>query len=507
MATSFGKTTSDSRQEAVREVQELLQRKELAAAEKRLGEALKEFPRDAALQDLYGVVEAERADYRAAEAAFLKAIELDPLLAGAYLNLGHLYQERRGVDPGADAKALAIYQRLLKFDPGNAEAHYQAALLLERRRAFQESLDHLAALPAAGQQAAQALSLRCADLTGLGRRAAAGRVARQLLDSPDLTELDITTILPVIEAAREEDLEQQLLEGAVQRHVAGFNLLEALGRLYERRGRWEAARATLEEAARARPNSVEALMELARVAEKQNDHRGALGYLAHARDLDPQNAAVHFAFGLVSAEENLLEEAYRSMKRAVRLAPDNADYNYALGMVARERAEPREALPYFEKYCALRPRDPRGWLQLGITHFYGHQDEAAEKELRRAAPYRQTAAAAHFFLGRIANQEGQFSKALLELRQARAADPHYADPYAEEGIIYMKQKDYAAAERALLHALAIDPDHYAANLNLMMLYERTGDPRAGEQRKRFEAVETKRAERAKLSLRTIEVVR
>ena len=113
----------------------------------------------------------------------------------------------------------------------------------------------------------------------------------------------------------------------------------------------------------------------------------------------------------------------------------------------------------------------------------------------------------HFFLGRIANQGGNYSEALNELQQALAAEPNYADPYAEEGIIYIKQRRYPAAEKALLRALAIDSDHYAANLNLMTLYQRTRDKRADEQAKRFEEVKRKRAETAKLALRTIEVVR
>ena len=41
--------------------------------------------------------------------------------------------------------------------------------------------------------------------------------------------------------------------------------------------------------------------------------------------------------------------------------------------------------------------------------------------------------------------------------------------------IRLKQKDYAAAEKALRPAVAIDADHYAANLNLRMLYQRAGD--------------------------------
>jgi tetratricopeptide (TPR) repeat protein len=499
--------SSRPRAEILHEIQQLLQQDNLTQAENQVAEALKEFPRDAAFYDLLGVVEAKKGNHQSAESAFLKAIDLDPLLTGAYLNLGHLYQEKGAVDRDAPQKALATYGKLLRFDPGNVEANYQSALLLERRRAFRESLNHLSRLQAKDQETAQALSVRCADLAGLGVRNEANVAVDRLLNSPDLSEPDVLLVLPVLEDVRWSDLEERLLEGAVRRQVAGFDLFLALGRLYPRQNQWDEARATLEKAVEARPQSAEPLIELARVADKQRDYQGALGYLAHARDLDPDNAAIHFFFGMVCVEEDLLEEAYRALQQAVSLAPDNAYYNYALGAVAQHRANPGDAVPFFKKYCALRPLDPRGRLQLGITYFQGHQDDLAEKELKDAVQHRETAAAAHFFLGRIANQKGAYPEALRELEQALAAEPNYADPYAEEGIIYLKQKAYVAAETALRRALAIDPNHYAANLNLMMLYQRTGDTRAGEQAKRFEEVKKKRAESAKLSLRSIEIVR
>ncbi len=507
VGSSMAQAPSRSRTEALREIQELLQGNDAAAAEKRIAEALREFPNDAAFFDLSGVAELGTGNNAAAESAFLKAIELDPLLTGAYLNLGHLYQEKAAIDRDAPRKALAIYEKLLRFEPGNAEANYQSALLLEHQRNFQASLAHLSRLPAADQETAQALGVRCADLAGLGERTQANAAADRLLKRPELTEADILSIRPVLESLPWDALEQRLLEGAVERQLASFDAYGALGRLRERQGRWNEARAALERAARAQPQSVETLLDLARVADKQADYPGALGYIAHARDLDPRNPAIHFFFGMVAMKETLLEEAYKSLKQAVILAPDNAYYNYALGIVAQERADPSEAIPFLKKYCALRPRDPRGRLELGITYFESHQEDMAQKELESTVQSRETAAAAHFFLGRIANQDGKYAEALHQLQQALAVEPRYADPYAEEGIIYMKQKKYVAAENSLLRALAIAPDHFAANLNLMMLYQRTGDKRAAQQKERFDQVKEKRADNAKLALRSIEIVR
>jgi hypothetical protein len=60
--------------------------------------------------------------------------------------------------------------------------------------------------------------------------------------------------------------------------------------------------------------------------------------------------------------------------------------------------------------------------------------------------------------------------------------------------------------RALDQGIKLDPDNYLANLNLMRLYGRNQDPRAEGQSRHFAELSNKREERAKLFLRTVEVV-
>ena len=241
------------------------------------------------------------------------------------------------------------------------------------------------------------------------------------------------------------------------------------------------------------------------MADDQKDYMGALGYLAHAREIEPQNASIHFFWGMVSVQMNLAEEAYRALKKAVSLDPNNAYYNYAMGAVALQREESSEAIPYFQKYCQLKPHDPRGRLALGSAYFASHDDDSAEKVILTVANNTETAAGAHYYLGRIANQQGNYPEAVAQLEMALKTYPNYADAYAERGLVHLKQKDYADAKSDLQKALEINPDNYTANLNLMILYQRTKDPKADEQAKRFEQVRQERAQRVKEFLRTIEV--
>lgn len=486
-------------------IQELIQQGNLPAAQQILDEALKQDPKDAILYNLDGVISAQQRDYAKSEASFQKAIALAPSFENAYLNLGHLYQEWNPSQPKSRTKAIDVYVKLLKLDPSSLEGNYQCAVLLMENGAYAESLRHLAHLPPGAQDRSQALSIRCGDELGLGRERQAEEVAEQMLRAPDLSEADVLALVPLRARTKQTNLEMKLLEGLRQRDLAGVKSLTSLGLLYKQEGRLADARQTLDQAAQTPPIAVPLLLDLAHVANDQSDYTGALGYLAHARELEPKNASIHFFWGMVCVQMNLAEEAYQALKKAVALDPNNAYYNYAMGAVASDREDAAEAIPYFQKYCQLKPRDPRGQLALGAAYFASHDDDHAEKVLEPIADNPATAAGAHYYLGRIANQQGNYPKAVGELAMALETYPNFADAYAERGLVHLKQKEYADARRDLQKALEINPDNYTANLNLLILYQRTKDPKAGDQAKRFDQVRQERAQRAKEFLRTIEV--
>lgn len=491
--------------ETAQKIQNLIQEGNTASAQQLLSEALKESPRDASLYNLDGVVKAQTRDFAGSEASFRRAIELAPSFEDAYLNLGHLYQEWMPQQPATRDKAIGVYAQILKLDPNNLEANYQSALLLMQKGLYASSLHHLLNLPAKAQDRSQALSVRCGDEAGSGNETKAEVVADRMLQSSDLTEADVVSLLPLLARHKNTPLAIKLLEGLNQRNLATANSLTDLGLLYKQQGRLSDARKTLDQAAQLPPNSVALLLDLAQVADEQKDYTGALGYLAHARDLEPQNASIHFFWGMVSVQLNLAEEAYRALKKAVSLDPNNAYYNYAIGAVALQREDAGEAIPYFQKYCQLKPNDPRGRLALGSAYFASHDDDNAQKTIKPVANDPVTAAGAHYYLGRIANQQGNYPEAISQLQIALKVEPNYADAWAEMGLVHLKQKDYQQARDELQKALALNPDNYPANLNLLILYQRTKDPKADEQSKRFDQVRQERAQRVKDFLRTVEV--
>jgi tetratricopeptide (TPR) repeat protein len=483
----------------------LLEQGDRVKARAELMQALRAHPAHPQVENFLGVVEAQDGHYPAAEARFREAIRGAPRLIDAYLNLGHLYQDNAATDAGALGKALDTYEALLRYEPAQPEALYQSAVLLQGRGDFAASLARLSRLPDAPQQRAQVLAVRCADEAGLGHRAEADRAADALLARPDLAEPDVLSILPVLSARQREDLGVRLLEGLRARGLASADGLQRLGAGHEAAGRLDAAREAFEASAASGTVGVPILMDLARVAWKAGDRRGALGYLAHARDLDPKDARIHFLFGMICVELELGVEAYNSLKQAVALEPESASYNYAMGAVSLHRRDPSEAAPYFRKYASLKPDDARGPLAVGVAGFMARDFASARPELERAARTASTAAAANYFLARIAREENDVDRALALVDKAVEAEPGYADAWAERGLLHLRKREPDVAEKDLRRCLELEPANYLGNLHLLALYQRTRDPRQEEQARRVEELNAKREQRAEEFRRIIEV--
>lgn len=485
--------------------QSLLGQGDRAGARRELSAALRSFPSHPLLQNFLGVVEAQDGHPAAAEVRFREALRVAPRYTDAYLNLGRLYQESAGRDPAAVGKALAAYESVLAYDPGHAESLYQSAVLLQATGDFARSRERLSRLPEDQRRRAQVLALGLADDVGAGRRDDADRTADALVERPDLSEADVLTVLPTLSAHGRDDLGVRLLERVRARGLASFDGLQRLAAAYEAAGRLDAARDAFEAAAAARPPAAAVLLDLARVAQKSGDLHGALGYLAHARDLDPRDARAHFLFGMVCVELDLGVEAYNALKEAVRLDPGNAAINYAMGAVSLHRREPGEAVPFFRKYAELRPDDSRGSLALGLAWFKAGDFASARPELERATQGASTAAAANYFLARIAREENDLDAALERVGRALSLEPSYADAWAERGLLHLRQRDLEQAEKDLQRCLELEPDNYLGNLNLLALYQRKKDARQDAQARRMKELEAAREFKAEEFRRVIQV--
>ena len=483
---------------------EQIQSGDLRDARAGLIQALAQSPGDPRIFNLLGVVEAQENNFTAAQADFEKAIKAAPRFSGPYINLGRLYQEHSN-EPHALENARTTYTKLLAFEPANVEANYQAAVVEHRLGLFTQSLQHLSRLPADTQGRSPALALRCADLTGLGRLAEAQKTAKQLAATQDLAETDVVSIVPALIEHHSEETALNLLQSLASRGLASPHSLHRLAALAEARGQFQQARDALEKDLQSEAPGVPVLTQLARISYRAHDLDGALGYLARARDLAPENAAVHFFFGVICIEQKLPPEAKKSLSEAVRLDPTNPYYNYALGAVLVGQKNPDEAIAYFRKYVKSKPEDPRGRFALGVAYYEASQPDLARQEFAAIAGRPETRFGTELYLSRLDIDNEQLDEALKHLKNALAANPLAPDGYAESGLVHIRRNEFAAAEKDLEHAVKLAPDHYLSNLRLLMLYQRTKDPRTAAQSERVDQLRKAGEQKEVLLMRSLEI--
>ena len=498
-------STKSVYEQSILSIQHLIETGDLAGARAELTKASKLYPNDGGVENLSGVVEAQQGNNEGAERAFKRAILHSPKLTGAYLNLGRLYMQAGNIDKSAPAKALDVYERALQLAPANAEANYQASVLLMLSKNYQASLKHLEKLDATNRESSSALAVQCANFGGLGDKSEADRCTAELAAKPDLTEADAMEIAPTLVSAGRPDLAVRVLLATDLKTSLTPPALRTLGVAQEQAGNLDDARKSLERAFAGNSQSAALLVDLARVARESRDYQGALGYLAHARDMEPANAMLPYLFGLVSLDLSLLGESKKALEEAVRLEPSNPRYNFAMGIVSSYAQDATVALPYLKKYHQLRPDDPAGTLALGTTFFRAKDFDNASSWLKQASTQANTAASAHYYLGRIARQQGRLEEAASELRLAIALKPDQPDALAELGQVDIQMRRYPEAESELNQAIKNAPDNYAANFGLLQLYARTGDARREQQSKRFDDIQSKNQSQYQEMMRIIEI--
>lgn len=486
-------------------IQESIQSGDLERAQALLSSALRQFPEDGGLENLLGIVEIQQGHADKARRAFAAAVKHSPRLTGAYLNLGRLDMETAADHPADRAEALHAYESVLRMEPGNAEANYQAATLLMWSGQYERSRQHLARLGPQDRGQAGAVGVACVDEAALGHREEAAKIADRLIANPDLNEQLAMILLPGLKAARRADLIERIFAAIDKNGGLSASGLRVLGLAQEANGELKQARATLERCYAKDPSSVVPLKDLARVAEESGDNQGALGYLAHGRVLAPKDPSLPFRFGMICARMNLLGEARKALGEAVTMEPGNARYNLAMGTVASFGHDPLASLPYLEKFHALKPKDPVGTLAIGSAYFRAKDYDHALPWLMKSAQNPRTAARSLYYLGRIARDKNQLDEALNDLMRADKLEPRQPEVMAEIGQIYVEKKEYAAAQKELDAALALDKNNYAANFGLLQLYARTHDARLAEQSKRFQAVKNEREEESREMMRVIEI--
>jgi predicted TPR repeat methyltransferase len=228
------------------------------------------------------------------------------------------------VQAGRKKRGIAIYQQVLRQDPGCVDALFALAVLLHDAGEFE---------------------------------AAARRLRELLKYCPDLAEVhfNLGTILNSL-GQREDAI--AAFRRAIELRPDLADAHNNLGIAYREFGQPELAMLSFEQAVFHAPNSLAALLNYSAALLKCHRIDDAVRICRRAYVCHPESADVHYALGISLERAGLAEEALFHLNEAVRLRPDATEWRYHLAACqgTASAAPPTAPVAYvtslFDNYAA-----------------------------------------------------------------------------------------------------------------------------------------------------------
>lgn len=402
-------------------VRALIAKSELLLSEGRSEEALSPIkiavhshPESAAAFATLARIETARRNSEAAIAAYTEVVRLNPRATGARVALARLH-----LATNRQSESVGFAQEAVKGSPQNAEARLTLVrgLLLtgEIERAERELAPLLGAFPKSSVVRVQhgILLARKKDLAGARRafeealsldpesvEAVGGLVSTDIASrQPDAARARVATYLTrkdvtppaLMLAARTYSMTgdpataEQLLRRLIQVHPSYVPGYAALGQLYMRQRRLDAAIAEFDAMAAREPKPVAPLTLIAVILQAQGKPSEARARYERALQIDPGApvAANNLAW-MLAESGNSLDRALQLAQAAARALPDAPEVNDTLGFVYYKRNLLPQAIQAFRASIAKDESNAEYHYHLGLALAKNGDGAGAARHLERA---------------------------------------------------------------------------------------------------------------------------
>ncbi|MFN7917445.1 MAG: tetratricopeptide repeat protein [Vicinamibacterales bacterium] len=383
-----------------------------------------------------------------------QALQLDSQSSEAHLLLGRLL-----ADAGQTDEALDEYGSAARSAPGDVRP-----LLALARMSLEEGR-----VPQAVSHARAAVRLAPGD------KDAGLTLVSALIAVPDLDAAGAT--LAPLAAALPNDPEVAITEGrlALARGNAGEaraaftralavrdDLHEALDGLVTAEGA-QPTPATLhrvESAAQAHPSDPDLRLLVGRMYRAMRDLPRAEAALTAAQQLNPTHVPVALALASVLREQQKTDAAAAALERVLVRRPARiADVRVALANLYLDLGRQRDAQKQYEQLVVELPGAPQPAMVLASMYLDQKGDLTRALELALVAKRsRPMDSEVDLLLGRIYNEKGQGSLAVVSLQQAVNAKPDNALYHFHLGAAFELSGSLSKARVEYARALQLDPN-------------------------------------------------
>jgi tetratricopeptide (TPR) repeat protein len=198
-----------------------------------------------------------------------------------------------------------------------------------------------------------------------------------------------------------------------------------------------------------------ALEKAGRVSEAIAEYRVALR-------ADSTKPEYHLALGRALLNSGSHAEAEKSFRAALELRPDAAHARLGLAQSLLGQQKPGPAAGELEAYLVAQPGDAVTRLQLARTFSELQQDDRAVAALDRLDAGGTPSLESLELRAEIYLRQKKFDAAAQAIAGILAAQPHNAAARAKLGRLHLEKRDFAGAQRELVEALRLQPEHLDA---------------------------------------------
>ncbi len=203
----------------------------------------------------------------------------------------------------------------------------------------------------------------------------------------------------------------------------------------------------------------------------------ALAALHQAELLDPEDAAVHFGLGGVHLHSRNYLQAIGSLEKAVALDPELALAHYSLGMARQYLNRGEAAVAALRQAVILDPSLADAFDRLGdLLDQHGRRSEAMEC-FRRAAASAPGTGPGRLSHAKALIAEGVPAEAEACLRQATVLDPDHWQAHWVLGSMLSESGQFDAAIECFERTIALQPQYTGAYFSLISAKRISSDDR------------------------------
>lgn len=475
---------------------QLMQQGDLQAAEAEAKLALADPASKPVAYALLGSIRLQEKQPEEGARLLEQAIDANPNLVGARLNLAQAYATL-----GQSDRAEALYRTVLELAPDNETARFALARLEVAKGRHRQALDLVKPFEARLRASPDGLPLLATAFAGVGEQAAARSLVADWRARRDMPQAWTLKFALALARGGLNGAAIQVLEQVKEDRQASFEIAFNLAGFYLRERELPKAAENYELALSFNDQSVPALRMAARLAEELGELEKALSFLIRAKLEAPQDPDVLYAFGTVCLRLDLMEDGAKALEQARALRPADKLTRYWLGIARSAGGDYDAALSLYQALLEEEPENAQLHYAVGSVHYLKVAFGDAARHFQESLRLNPDQLMSLYYLAMITQKQGRNAEAVLSFQAILEDHPDHAPSLEGLALSLFREKRYEEARRQFERALELNPGSASATYQLGQLLARMG--RRAEAKQRLEVARNLREEEERQLVRTL----